>query len=91
MTESFTNYEFELKYNFFMKPFLIQTHAQYGPDYAVLLSFLSGIIILACGLLQLGKDASMVVDHCLKQVFLLFEPLESQKPAMTEIIKTVSL
>ncbi|XP_023344261.1 sodium-independent sulfate anion transporter [Eurytemora carolleeae] len=30
------------------------THAQYGPDYAVLLAFLSGIIILACGLLQLG-------------------------------------
>ena len=29
-------------------------HAQYGPDYAVLLAFLSGIIILACGLLQLG-------------------------------------
>ena len=55
MTESFTNYEFELKYNFFMKPFLIQTHAQYGPDYAVLLAFLSGIIILACGLLQLGN------------------------------------
>eukprot|EP00092_Neocalanus_flemingeri_P034435 GFUD01037444.1.p1 GENE.GFUD01037444.1~~GFUD01037444.1.p1 ORF type:complete len:657 (+),score=135.37 GFUD01037444.1:71-2041(+) len=29
-------------------------HAQYGPDYAVLLAFLSGLIILACGLLQLG-------------------------------------
>jgi len=29
-------------------------HAKYGPDYAVLLAFLSGLIILACGLLQLG-------------------------------------
>ena len=29
-------------------------HAQYGPDYAVLLAFLSGLIVLACGLLQLG-------------------------------------
>jgi len=29
-------------------------HAQYGPDYAVLLAFLSGLIILACGLLRLG-------------------------------------
>jgi len=29
-------------------------HAQYGPAYAVLLSFLSGLIILLCGLLRLG-------------------------------------
>jgi sodium-independent sulfate anion transporter 11 len=29
-------------------------HAQLGPDYAVLLAFLSGWIILACGLLRLG-------------------------------------
>jgi len=29
-------------------------HAQYGPDYAVLLAFLSGLIILSCGLLRLG-------------------------------------
>eukprot|EP00090_Calanus_glacialis_P015453 TRINITY_DN24401_c0_g1_i1.p1 TRINITY_DN24401_c0_g1~~TRINITY_DN24401_c0_g1_i1.p1 ORF type:complete len:653 (-),score=122.04 TRINITY_DN24401_c0_g1_i1:57-2015(-) len=29
-------------------------HAKYGPDYAVLLAFLSGLIVLACGLLQLG-------------------------------------
>ena len=29
-------------------------HAKHGPEYAVLLSFLSGIIIFLCGLLQLG-------------------------------------
>jgi len=29
-------------------------HAQLGPDYAVLLAFLSGLIILSCGLLRLG-------------------------------------
>ena len=29
-------------------------HAQYGADYAILLAFLSGLIILACGLLKLG-------------------------------------
>ena len=33
---------------------MTSVHAQYGPQYAVLLSFLSGIIILLCGLLQLG-------------------------------------
>ena len=33
---------------------MTSVHAQYGPEYAVLLSFLSGIIILLCGLLQLG-------------------------------------
>jgi len=33
---------------------MTNTYAQYGPQYAVLLSFLSGIIILLCGLLQLG-------------------------------------
>ena len=29
-------------------------HAQHGPEYAVLLTFLSGCIILLCGLLRLG-------------------------------------
>ena len=29
-------------------------HAKHGPEYAVLLSFLSGLIIFLCGLLQLG-------------------------------------
>ena len=29
-------------------------HARHGPEYAVLLSFLSGIIIFLCGILQLG-------------------------------------
>ena len=33
---------------------MTSVHAQYGPAYAVLLAFLSGLIILACGLLQLG-------------------------------------
>ena len=33
---------------------MTSVHAQYGPEYAVLLSFLSGLIILLCGLLQLG-------------------------------------
>jgi len=33
---------------------MTSVHAQYGPQYAVLLTFLSGIIILLCGLLQLG-------------------------------------
>lgn len=33
---------------------MTSVHAQHGPDYAVLLSFLSGIIIFLCGLLQLG-------------------------------------
>jgi len=33
---------------------MTQVHAQYGPDYAVLLSFLSGLIILSFGILQLG-------------------------------------
>ena len=33
---------------------MTNTYAQYGPQYAVLLSFLSGLIILICGLLQLG-------------------------------------
>ena len=29
-------------------------YAQYGPEYAILLAFISGIIILLCGLLRLG-------------------------------------
>lgn len=33
---------------------MTNTYAQYGPQYAVLLSFLAGIIILICGLLRLG-------------------------------------
>lgn len=33
---------------------MTQIHAQYGADYAVLLAFLSGIIILSFGILQLG-------------------------------------
>ena len=33
---------------------MTSVHAQYGPEYAVLLTLLSGIIILFCGLLQLG-------------------------------------
>jgi len=33
---------------------MTNTYAQYGPEYAVLLSFLSGLIILLCGLLRLG-------------------------------------
>ena len=33
---------------------MTSVHAQYGPEYAVLLSFLSGIIIFLCGVLQLG-------------------------------------
>ena len=33
---------------------MTNTYAQHGPQYAVLLSFLSGIIILLCGLLHLG-------------------------------------
>merc|ERR1719357_1377132 len=33
---------------------MTNTYAQYGPEYAVLLAFLSGLIILACGLLRLG-------------------------------------
>jgi len=33
---------------------MTQAHAQYGADYAVLLAFLSGIIILIFGILQLG-------------------------------------
>ena len=33
---------------------MTNTYAQYGPQYAVLLSFLSGLIILLCGLLRLG-------------------------------------
>jgi len=33
---------------------MTNTYAQHGPEYAVLLSFLAGIIILLCGFLQLG-------------------------------------
>ena len=33
---------------------MTSVHAQYGPEYAILLTLLSGIIILFCGLLQLG-------------------------------------
>ena len=33
---------------------MTKTFAQYGPAYAVLISFLSGFVILSFGLLQLG-------------------------------------
>jgi len=33
---------------------MTQIHAQYGPDYAVLLAFLSGLVIFSFGILQLG-------------------------------------
>jgi len=33
---------------------MTNTYAQYGPEYAVLLSFLAGLVILLCGLLRLG-------------------------------------
>lgn len=33
---------------------MTNTYAQYGPEYAVLLSFLAGFVILLCGLFRLG-------------------------------------
>ena len=33
---------------------MTRSYAAHGPQYAVLLSFLSGLVILLCGLLRLG-------------------------------------
>ena len=41
----------------------MQVNAPYGPDYAVLLAFLSGLIILGCGLLQLGIHQTLLKSN----------------------------